>query len=133
MTPEKPGTKEAVEIKGPILFVDDDVMYLTLVEFSLRGEGIHAEYASCGLEALEILRKGHCKLMFTDLHMPGGMNGLALALQARELAPDITIVMTTGESFAAPPQQALAAGVAEIIAKPFKPKDIREILRPYLV
>jgi CheY-like chemotaxis protein len=133
MTPKKHGMKEAVEGKGPVLFVDDDVMYLTLVQFALRGEGITAEYASCGQDALDILKKGHCKLVFTDLHMPGGMNGYALALQARELAPDITIVMTTAESFAAPPQQALASGVCKVITKPFSPKDIREILRPYLV
>jgi CheY-like chemotaxis protein len=132
MTPKKPGNKEAAALKGPILFVDDDTMYLSLVQFALRGEGVNAEYATCGQDALAILRKGHCKLMFTDLHMPGGMNGYALALQARALAPDLTIVMTTGESFAAAPQQVLAAGVSEIISKPFKPKDIREILRPYL-
>jgi CheY-like chemotaxis protein len=75
---------------------------------------VRAENAA---EALRHLQQGiHFDLLFSDIVMPGPMNGLALAQACRDNFPDIAVLLTSGYSDAAQ----LADGRFDVLRKPFE-------------
>ena len=114
--------------KNPIIFVDDDARYLQLVESIVEQTGVRAHYANSGEEALDILRMNRCEMMVTDLNMPG-MDGYKLSMLARELFPEIHIIMATGAACWDVSCLAAEAGVSRVIAKPSQAEQIRELLK----
>jgi DNA-binding NtrC family response regulator len=75
---------------------------------------VRSENAS---EALRHLQQGiHFDLLFTDIVMPGPMNGLALAQTCRDNFPDMPVLLTSGYSDAAQ----MADGRFDILRKPFE-------------
>ena len=113
--------------KHPILFVDDNAGYLQIVERIVEQTGVRAHYASSAEEALVILRRNRCEMMITDLNMPG-MDGYRLSELARELFPEIYLVMATGAATCEVSSLAAEAGVSLVIAKPCRAEQIREIV-----
>ncbi|WP_407313667.1 histidine kinase famiy protein [Pseudomonas sp. nanlin1] len=85
-----------------ILIVEDRADVAELARVVLEEHGYRTATASSGAEALAILAQGQAfDLLFSDVIMPGGMNGVVLAREARNLYPDMKILLTTGyaESF----------------------------------
>lgn len=83
--------------KRNILVVEDEKGLLNLAVYYLKQLGYAVYQANCGDEAVTILRKHKdIDLLFTDLIMPGGINGKMLAEQARMLNPDIKVILTSG-------------------------------------
>jgi signal transduction histidine kinase len=69
-----------------ILVVEDDEDVLTVAAESLRGLGYQVETAVNAAQALDILRGDHSiDLLFSDVIMPGGMNGVQLTVEARRI------------------------------------------------
>jgi two-component system cell cycle response regulator CpdR len=101
-----------------ILFVDDDsdLLRLATAVFECRGMAIHC--AASGEEALRKIGERSFCLMVTDLNMPG-LDGFELARKAREIAPDMAIVMGTGDTSPEIPRLAAEAGIARVFSKPF--------------
>jgi CheY-like chemotaxis protein len=114
--------------KGSILIVDDDVLYLQLVEVIVEHAGVRAYYATSGEEAVGILKDGCFATMITDLNMPG-MDGYELAMIAKELFPDIEIVMITGDISPDVTRLAAQAGIAKVMGKPVGSAHIRKLVR----
>ena len=86
-----PGGRETV------LVVDDEEDLLALAEQHLNDLGYHTLTASDGSRALAVLERDEpVDLLFSDVVMPGGMNGYELARQATRLRPDIKILLTSG-------------------------------------
>jgi CheY-like chemotaxis protein len=112
--------------KRTILFVDDDKDYLGLVENLLVQAGITAQYAASGEEAVGLLKRGPFTVMVTDLNMPG-MDGYELAMIAKELCPDIEVVMITGAISPDVMGLAAQAGISGVLAKPVLPEQILKI------
>ncbi|MFD1611002.1 histidine kinase famiy protein [Sphingomonas tabacisoli] len=82
-----------------ILVVEDSDDVLDLAREILTGAGYTVTAARNGDEALSIFRgadQGTFDLLFTDLVMPGGMNGMVLADEIERIAPELPILMTTG-------------------------------------
>jgi len=80
-----------------ILMVEDHELVRTNVESLLRSLGYSVIHARDGREALDILRSSRpCDLLFTDLVMPGGVDGHQLAVAARTLRPDLPVLFTSG-------------------------------------
>lgn len=102
-----------------ILLVDDDPLFLTLLGKCFLQWGINAHCAEKGEDALQMMQERHYALLLTDLQMPG-MDGLELARKARELIPDLPIVMCTGA--VTPEVCALAeeTGIAQVVRKPVR-------------
>ena len=112
-----------------ILVVDDDRDHLGLLSHLVAGEGISAIFVPSGEEAILKLQGDHSiTLLITDLHMPG-MDGIELAMLAKEMTPDITVVLMTGAISPDVPQFAAEAGITKIIAKPFSPGQFLAIVR----
>jgi PAS domain S-box-containing protein len=93
----KPATIKAREGNETILVVEDDEGVLAMVTALLDGLGYRTLVARNGPEALGTLRRGeHVDLLFTDVVMPRGINGVDLAREARKLRPRLKVLLTTG-------------------------------------
>lgn len=81
-----------------VLVVDDDpdVLEVTLMRLERLGYAVYS--AKDGHEALEVLRASQpIDILFTDVRMPRGMDGIDLARHARSLHPSIHIVLASGD------------------------------------
>lgn len=106
---------------GVVLVVEDDEDVREVSVAMLEGLGYRVCVAGNGREALEALRRPErVDLLFTDLVMPGGLSGAALAQQARELQPGLKILLTTGYGRLEGPE----AEEFPILPKPFRPAQL---------
>eukprot|EP01137_Pigoraptor_chileana_P028605 Opistho-2@12734 len=80
-----------------ILLVEDNEEVREHVSAMLSGLGYDVLCAAGGQEALELLdRAGEIDLLFTDVMMPGGMNGREVAVAARRTRPGLKVLFTSG-------------------------------------
>ena len=80
-----------------VLLVEDDPTVLSLTLDLLSGLGYQVSCATNAAEALAILKSpASIDLLFTDVVMPGGVNGVSLARTARELRPGLPILLSSG-------------------------------------
>ena len=80
-----------------ILVCEDDDHVAALVIDLLQQLGHTTTRAADAVAALSVLADGHpVDLLFTDVLMPGGMDGLALAREARRQRPGLPVLLTTG-------------------------------------
>ena len=109
-----------------ILVVDDEEPLRTLVARGLTTDGHTCLTAADGAEALEILiaEQGRFDLLLTDIRMPL-MDGIALALAAKQQFPDLTIMLMTGYAEQRERAKSLEAIVSEVMTKPFTIAELR--------
>jgi CheY-like chemotaxis protein len=80
-----------------VLVVEDEVLILLDVVCQLEAEGIKVYQASNADAAIELLSKhSDIGLIFTDIDMPGSMDGLKLAAAVRHRWPPVKIIATSG-------------------------------------
>lgn len=111
-----------------ILFVDDDRDTLIFVERLFEMEGVKIHCAVSGEEALRKIEEGSFILVITDLNMPG-LNGIELAEKVRQIAPQIALVMSTGDSSPEIVREAMKVGIEWVFAKPFKPEEMLAVVK----
>lgn len=112
--------------KVVVLVVEDELLIrLNAVEM-IEDAGFEAVEAANADEAIEILeRRGDIRIVFTDIHMPGSIDGLKLAHAVRNRWPPIKIIVTSGHVAVA--QSALPTG-GRFFSKPYQPSDITRAL-----
>ncbi|MGE4246775.1 MAG: response regulator [Parvibaculaceae bacterium] len=83
--------------RGAVLIVDDEFLVREFAAEALRNEGYETLEASDAEEALNILwMRPEVHTLFTDVNMPGPIDGLALAHIVRRRRPDMRVVVTSG-------------------------------------
>ncbi len=109
--------------KPVIMVVDDDVSILDTLRESLVMEGFACEVFTTAEEALDALKDMPVDLLLTDIVMPG-MQGLALVSAAKAAQPSVTAIVMTGfvEEFSY--DEAIRAGAADFIKKPFTVQEL---------
>jgi PAS domain S-box-containing protein len=121
-------SEPATAAKASVLVVEDNDDVRELAEQVLRMDGYAVQSAASGEQALELLRQGaRVDLLFTDVIMPGGMNGIELAEQARTLRPGLPVLVTTGYMEELPARG--RRGGLEILAKPYRQESLLERVR----
>jgi PAS domain S-box-containing protein len=112
--------------QGKILIVDDEVDLLALSADMLKILGYTTLTAKNGNEAIALLlEKGNSvDLLFTDVVMPGGMNGFELAEQALLLEPNLKILFTSGYIEKAVPKIGQFPFSPQILFKPYNELDL---------
>ncbi|RUO41605.1 hypothetical protein CWE22_05455 [Pseudidiomarina aestuarii] len=116
-----------------ILIVEDDALVRQHVIIQLAALGYDIEAASSGQEALSMLEQERFDLLFTDVVMPGGMNGPQLAAEAQRLYPDMKILFTSGYTENAIVHHGrLDAGV-HLLSKPYRRQELASKVREVLL
>ena len=116
-----------------VLAVDDDPQVRAAVVSQLTSLGYRVVAADSGEAALRKLEDGVAvDLLFTDVIMPGGMNGRELARRARAMRPDLKVLFTSGfPGNALDSSLDLEPGDA-LLGKPYRKRDLAERLRQVL-
>ncbi|WP_342394740.1 PAS domain S-box protein [Sinorhizobium garamanticum] len=126
-SPEKAVVPQGTE---KILLVEDNGLVLSYVAAQLENFGYRIIAAGNGQEASDILREvSDIDLLFTDVIMPGGLNGGQLAEEARRIRPEIPILFTSGytEDFITH-QGGLDPGL-HFLKKPYRPRELAAKIR----
>ncbi len=124
-------TLKRVEVENPkakILAVDDEEIILSSFRKILVLDGYSVDTVETGQEALGLIQKRHYDFVFTDLKMPQ-MDGVDVCKSVKHLRPDIDVIIITGYATIEVTREAMVKGAFDVIAKPFKPNDLREIIR----
>lgn len=80
-----------------VLVVEDEVMISNLVADCLTASGFSVHEVTTADAALRYIKSGaDIDVLFTDINLPGSMNGVELAERARELRPEMPIVYASG-------------------------------------
>ncbi|MET4176994.1 MULTISPECIES: response regulator [unclassified Bradyrhizobium] len=116
-----------------ILVVEDEADVRNYAANSLRELGYRVFEAIDGASALDILRRENdiC-LMFTDLGLPGGMDGRVLAERARAIHASIQILMTTAYAAGALVHEGRLDAQIELLSKPFSYSALATRIRELL-
>jgi signal transduction histidine kinase/ActR/RegA family two-component response regulator len=110
-----------------VLVVEDNDDVRELAESVLGMAGYAVLAAACGEQALALLRQGaRVDLLFTDVIMPGGMNGLQLVDEAHRLRPRLPVLVTTGYMDELPGPGPAQGQRLNVLAKPYKHGDLLE-------
>ena len=114
MTPGKP----------KIVIVDDAGPVVVLCVNVLQALGYSVKGANRGEAAMELLRKEAFDLMVLDYKMPG-MSGFEVFEQARQLHPQMPVVLVTGHGTPEVVNEANRLGFSAILLKPFTADELR--------
>ena len=104
-------------VKKKILIVDDEELILNSLGLELEGEGYEVFLAANGEEAIAILRENYFDLIITDLMMEG-LNGLDVLKVAKQIDPEVAVVILTGYGEVASAIEALRLGASDYLLKP---------------
>ena len=112
-----------------VLVVDDEEGLRELVREYLETMGYSVFLANDASEALSILKKEEVTLLFSDVLMPGGVDGYKLAEQAREINPDIRILLTSGYTSSQVGLDSPLSDELSLLVKPYRLSDLAEKIR----
>lgn len=116
-----------------VLVVDDDEAVRGAAVGLLTSLGYQVIVASSGPEALDLLaRVADIDVLFTDVVMPGGMDGGEVAQKAREMRPDIKILFASGYFEGALVREGNIAAHTHFLVKPYRKKDLAQMMEVVL-
>jgi CheY-like chemotaxis protein len=117
-----------VECKRPVVLIVEDELLLRMNAVDMiEAAGFEVVEAANADEAIEILEaRRDISVVFTDIQMPGSMDGLKLVRAVRGRWPPIKIVATSGHIGVA--QTDLPEG-GRFVPKPYSPGQVMDVLR----
>ncbi|HEY0544458.1 MAG TPA: sigma-54 dependent transcriptional regulator [Pyrinomonadaceae bacterium] len=110
-----------------LLIVDDEQGIRQLLTLVFERAGHRVRVAEGGRRALELLRTESVDLIISDVKMPD-MNGIELLKAAREVAPDVAVVMMTAFATVDTAREAFKLGADDFIQKPFDVDELKLIV-----
>ncbi|HEX4408081.1 MAG TPA: ATP-binding protein [Xanthobacteraceae bacterium] len=112
---------------GRVLLVEDNAEVAAVGQAYLEELGYQVRHAASAQAGLDVIERGDdVDLLFSDILMPGGMNGLELADTVQRRFPKIAVLLTTGYSSSA--QDAVRRGF-EVLQKPYDLVSLERALR----
>lgn len=116
-----------------VLLVEDDALVRSYAETQLAALGYQVVSAGDGPEALEIIRKQQdIDLLFTDVIMPGGLNGRELAEAARAIRPELKVLFTSGYTENAIVHHGRLDPGVTLLGKPYRRSELAAKVREAL-
>ncbi len=116
-----------------ILVVEDDALVREHLVAQLRDLGYRVTDASSGPEAYEIIKRiEDIDLLFTDVVMPGGMNGRQLADAALKLRPGLKVLYTSGYTENAIIHHGRLDPGVHLLSKPYRRQEMAVKVRKAL-
>lgn len=107
-----------------VLVVEDETLIRMLAADSLEDSGYRVLEAGNAAEALRILEEhDEVDVLFTDVNMPGPLDGLDLAGMMRDLRPHLGLIVTSGRGT---PDLARLPLTSIYLAKPYRPQQLAD-------
>lgn len=124
LSPERDAATQA-----SILVVEDEVLVRSVVGIYLRDCGFQVVEAGNADEAIRVLRSGLAvDIVFSDVNMPGSMDGFGLAQWIRRERPGLRLILTSGS-----PQKTGDLGKHHpLLAKPYDHAKLERLIRAML-
>ncbi len=116
-----------------VLFVDDESVIRFVTAEALRDQGFEVAEAANSDEALKLFHEPeHFDVLFTDVKMPGKIDGLELASMIRHLDPNIPIIIASGYALNIERRLGAVSSPVFFVQKPYNleklVKTVRELL-----
>jgi CheY-like chemotaxis protein len=116
-----------------ILIVEDDELVRNYIVTQVQSLGYRALAAGNASEALTIIDKGEkIDLLFTDVAMPGSINGWQLAVEALHRRPALKVLYTSGYAKIDMPRDERLDTDVLLLAKPYRKIDLAKMIRTAL-
>ena len=130
-----PEPEAAPDGQETVLIAEDDPFVRAYAVACLESFGYGVVEAVDGRDALNKLAGGAmADLLFTDVVMPGGINGWELAESARRIKPELKVLLTSGYALEALAERGRLPAGAVVLNKPYRKaelaKRVREALAP---
>jgi len=129
--PAAPGQDrgEHVDTTELVLIVEDEPDLMDVAAALYISMGYEVVTASNAQEALALLETRPVDILFTDIIMPHGMNGVELALHAREHHPDVKVILASGYPLPALKLDESSLSDFAFVNKPYRLSDLARALR----
>jgi CheY-like chemotaxis protein len=112
-----------------VLVVEDEPAVLEMAVESLAELGYRTLTATQASQALERLGgPDRIDILFSDVVMPGGMNGVQLSVEARRLRPGLRVLLTSGYTGTALDEQGVPTDLP-LLSKPYQRDELANQLR----
>jgi diguanylate cyclase (GGDEF)-like protein len=115
--------EDAAQIQGSVLIVDDEIDILEVLKEALSSEGYYCDTATNGTLALKLLDNQLYDILITDIIMTG-IDGLELTHKAKQINPDVCVLIITGYIDNISYDKAIEAGATDFIKKPFTATEV---------
>ena len=132
--PDKPGVAAPLPLSGnPVLVVEDDSSSRILVGKMLELLGCRAEFVTNGQEAVEAFAPERYAAILMDMQMPvmGGLDATR-KIRESESGTRVPIIALTANVMQGDRELCLAAGMDEVLTKPFKMAELSAMLARFL-
>ena len=123
---DAPAQQDSTEM---VLIVEDEPDLMDVASALYISMGYEVLTASGAQEALALLASRHIDILFTDVIMPNGMNGVELASYAREHYPDLKIILASGYPLPALKLEHNNPSEFAFVNKPYRLSDLARALR----
>ena len=121
------GQMHPIPTGAKILVVEDEALIGEMVVDALEEQGFDVFLVSNAADALHYVESGaRVDALFTDVHLPGGMDGSELANRVRALRPDMPIVYASGRWHPSDRERLVPRSV--FLTKPYDPRDAGSLL-----
>src|SRR5512143_1433317 len=108
-----------------VLLVDDERFARTVYSDYLRAAGYEVEVADGADSALAILGQRRFDVLLTDVILPGAKDGLELLDHAKQLDPNVGVIVMTALDKVDPAVRAMKAGASDYLVKPVTPETLQ--------
>ncbi len=113
--------------KVRVLVIDDDVSIRKMLRVCLEAAGYEVTLASTGEAGVSAARKQPPDVVLVDLRL-GGMDGLAVTRLLVQVVPSATLILMTAYATIDNAVDAMRAGAADYLPKPFSPAQVLHVL-----
>jgi excisionase family DNA binding protein len=119
--------KKSETISGTVLVVDDDPLIQDILKEIIEDQNCAVSVSSTGEEALELIGRQRFDMIFLDLKLPG-LSGTDVFKAIKAKDKDAVVVIVTGYADDPIALEAISLGPLLLIRKPFREKDVLEVL-----
>ena len=110
------------ESTSVVLLVEDEELLRALAAWRLEEAGFEVVQAANAAEALQVMKsRADVDVLFTDVQMPGPLDGMGLARKVHEQRPNVLLLITSGN---VRPAEGDIPDHGHFLAKPYRPQDV---------
>ncbi len=109
-----------------VLFVEDEFLISEWVAQSLLEQGFEVQTVSNAADALRHLASVAVDVLFTDINLPGEMDGAELARRARQLQPQLPVIYASARATLLKQEARVPGSI--VVPKPYEPTLVGRLL-----